>query len=160
MTFHERGLKESNSTVWSQRDWEFIAKQPASAPHMLRIVPHTVPRVGRSDESIFRMDSNATSYPFLVFYFFPIVPPLPAPSTLDPQPSTLKPHHSTRNHQSQTLCVDCRPRSLPLKPAPKPYRGTSLITPPPLLGPYRRPMPRVLGGSWEGGRFLVIGVPL
>ena len=25
-----------------------IAKQPASAPHMLRIVPHTVPRVGRS----------------------------------------------------------------------------------------------------------------
>ena len=28
----------------------FIAKQPASAPHMLRIVPHPVPRVGRSDE--------------------------------------------------------------------------------------------------------------
>ena len=31
------------------RDWQFIAKQ-ASAPHMLRIVPHTVPRVGRSYE--------------------------------------------------------------------------------------------------------------
>ncbi len=28
----------------------FIARQPASAPHMLRIVPHTVPRVGRSYE--------------------------------------------------------------------------------------------------------------
>jgi len=28
----------------------FIAKHPASALHMLRIVPHTVPRVGRSDE--------------------------------------------------------------------------------------------------------------
>ena len=23
------------------------------------------------------------------------------------------------------------------------------------LGPYRRPMPRVLGGSWGGGRFLM-----
>ena len=33
-------------TNW--RDWYFIAKQPA--PHMLRIVPHTVPRVGRSYE--------------------------------------------------------------------------------------------------------------
>ena len=29
------------------RDWQFIAKQPASAPHMLRIVPHTGPRVRR-----------------------------------------------------------------------------------------------------------------
>jgi hypothetical protein len=27
-----------------------MAKQPASAPHMLRIVTHTVPRVGRSNE--------------------------------------------------------------------------------------------------------------
>ena len=33
-----------------QRDWCCIAKQPASAPHMLRIVPHTVPRVGRAYE--------------------------------------------------------------------------------------------------------------
>jgi hypothetical protein len=28
------------------------------------------------------------------------------------------------------------------------------------LGPYRRPMPRVLGGSWGGGRFLTGEVPL
>ena len=35
-----------------QRDWSFIATQPASAPHMLRIVPHTVPRVGRSCEHL------------------------------------------------------------------------------------------------------------
>ena len=28
----------------------FIAEQPESAPHMLRILPHTVPRVGRSYE--------------------------------------------------------------------------------------------------------------
>ena len=27
------------------------------------------------------------------------------------------------------------------------YRGTSLMRNTPLLGPYRRPMPRVLGGS-------------
>ena len=27
-----------------------VAKQPTSAPHMLRIVPHTVARVGRSHE--------------------------------------------------------------------------------------------------------------
>ena len=38
----------SRTCVASQRDWYFIAKQSASAPHMLRIVPHTVPRVGRS----------------------------------------------------------------------------------------------------------------
>jgi len=36
------------SSNHEQRDWQFIAKQPASAPHMLHIVPHTVPRVGRS----------------------------------------------------------------------------------------------------------------
>ena len=28
------------------------------------------------------------------------------------------------------------------------------------LGPYRRPMPRVIGGSWVGGRFLMSEVPL
>ena len=28
------------------------------------------------------------------------------------------------------------------------------------LGTYRRPMPRVLGGSWGGGRFLMGEVPL
>jgi hypothetical protein len=33
------------------RDWSFIAKQPASVPHMLRIVPRTVLRVGRSCEN-------------------------------------------------------------------------------------------------------------
>ena len=34
------------------------------------------------------------------------------------------------------------------------YRGTSFLsTPPPPLGPYRRPTPRVLGGSLGGGRF-------
>ena len=33
-----------------ERDWLFIAEQAASAPHMLRIVPHTAPRVGRSYE--------------------------------------------------------------------------------------------------------------
>ena len=33
-----------------QGDWKFIAKEPASAPHMLRIMPRTVPRVGRSCE--------------------------------------------------------------------------------------------------------------
>ena len=36
------------------------------------------------------------------------------------------------------------------------YRGTS----PPPLGPYRRPMPRVLGGSEGGGRFLMGEIPL
>jgi len=40
------------------------------------------------------------------------------------------------------------------------YRGTSLIRKRTPLGPYRRPMPRVLGGSWGGGRFLMGEVPL
>ena len=33
-----------------ERDWLFTAEQAASAPHMLRIVPHAAPRVGRSYE--------------------------------------------------------------------------------------------------------------
>ena len=41
-----------------------------------------------------------------------------------------------------------------------PYRGTLLIRNRTLLGPYRRPMPRVLGGSWGGGRFIMGEVPL
>jgi hypothetical protein len=41
-----------------------------------------------------------------------------------------------------------------------PYRGTSLIRKSALLGPYRTPMSRVVGGSWWGGRFLMGEVPL
>ena len=40
------------------------------------------------------------------------------------------------------------------------YRGTSLIRKRTPLGPYLRPMPRVLGGSYWGGRFLMGEVPL
>ena len=40
------------------------------------------------------------------------------------------------------------------------YRGTSLIRNSLPLGPYRRPVPRVLGGAWGGGRFLVSEAPL
>ena len=41
-----------------------------------------------------------------------------------------------------------------------PYRGTSLIRKRNPLGPYRRPMPRVLGGSSGGGHFLMGKIPL
>ena len=41
-----------------------------------------------------------------------------------------------------------------------PYRGTSLVRKRNPLGPYRGPLPRVLGGSWKGGRFLMGEVPL
>ena len=40
------------------------------------------------------------------------------------------------------------------------YRGTSLTNECIPLGPYRRPMARVLGGSSGGGRFLMGEVPL
>ena len=40
------------------------------------------------------------------------------------------------------------------------YRGTSPIRKRTPLGPYRRPMPRILGGSEGGGRFLMGEVPL
>ena len=40
------------------------------------------------------------------------------------------------------------------------YRGTSLIRKGTHLGPYCRPMPRVLGGSWGGGRFRMSEAPL
>ena len=40
------------------------------------------------------------------------------------------------------------------------YRGTSLVRTSNFLGPDRRPMPRLLGGSLGGGRFLAGEVPL
>ena len=40
------------------------------------------------------------------------------------------------------------------------YRGTLLIRNSAPLGPYSRPMPRVLGGSQGGGRFLMGEVSL
>ena len=40
------------------------------------------------------------------------------------------------------------------------YRDTLLIRKRTPLGPYRRPMPRVLKGSWGGGCFLMGEVPL
>ena len=40
------------------------------------------------------------------------------------------------------------------------YRGNPLTRKRSPLGPYRRPMPRVLGGSSGGGRFLMGGIPL
>ena len=41
-----------------------------------------------------------------------------------------------------------------------PYRGTSLARKRSPLEPYRRLMPRVLGGFYGGGRFLMGEVPL
>jgi hypothetical protein len=38
---------------------------------------HILYPVSAAHTSIFRMDSNSTSYPFLVFFFCPIAPPLP-----------------------------------------------------------------------------------
>ena len=43
---------------------------------------------------------------------------------------------------------------------PKGYRGASLIRNRLLLGPYSSPVPRGLGWSWGGGRFLMGEVPL
>jgi hypothetical protein len=40
------------------------------------------------------------------------------------------------------------------------YRGTSLRRNNPPIGPYNRPMPMALRGSYGGGRFLMSGVPL
>ena len=54
------------------------------------------------------------------------------PSTPNPQPQTLSPKPSTPSHQ---------PTALPH------YRGTALTRKRTPLRPYRRPMPRVLGGS-------------
>ena len=41
-----------------------------------------------------------------------------------------------------------------------PHRGTSLIRKRTPLGPYRRPIPRLLWGSQDGVRFLMSEVPL
>ena len=40
------------------------------------------------------------------------------------------------------------------------YRGTSLVRKRTPLGPYRRPIPKVLGGSEGDGRFLMGEVTL
>ena len=54
-----------------------------------------------------------------------------------------------------------RPRRPTHRPCiPIPYRGTSLIRPPPPAGPCRSPMIRVLWWSWGGWRFLMSNVPL
>ena len=52
------------------------------------------------------------------------------------------------------------PRTYEENKTTKRYRGTSLMRNRNHLGPYHRPMPRVLGGSKEGGRFLMGEVPL
>ena len=43
--------------------------------------------------------------------------------------------------------------------APTTYRGTGLIRNRPTLGPYQRPMPRVLGGTQGAGRFSWVKYP-
>ena len=58
----------------------------------------------------------------------------------------------------QLLAIGTEEGEVPLHP--RPYRGTSLIRKRTPLGPYRRLMPRVLGGSWGGGRFLMSEVPM
>ena len=54
--------------------------------------------------------------------------------------------------------LDCRSCTPYANPAP--YRGTSLIRSNPLLGPYRRTIPRALWWSLGWGLFLVSEVPL
>ena len=80
----------------------------------------------------------------------------------------------TEHHNSFPLS----PRPSPLGPGPKggeiyghilgnphtlnrkPYRGTSLMRTPPLLGPYSRTIPRVVWWSYREGEFLMGEVPL
>jgi len=40
------------------------------------------------------------------------------------------------------------------------YRDTSLVRKRKPLGPCSRPVPRVMGGSWGGGRLLISEVPM
>ena len=51
-------------------------------------------------------------------------------------------------------------RAMPLVHIPHYFRGTSLTKKRTPLRPYRRPVPRVLGESQGGGRFLMSEVPL
>ena len=53
-----------------------------------------------------------------------------------------------------------RPEFLPERALQDGPRGTSLTRKRPPLGPCSRAMPRALRWSWEGGRFLMIEVPL
>ena len=52
------------------------------------------------------------------------------------------------------------PKTASLVRNPTPYRGISLIRNRLLLGPYSSPVPRGLGWSWGGARFLMSEVPL
>ena len=58
----------------------------------------------------------------------------------------------------QTLALQTGPPQP--TPNPKPYRSTSLISKRTSLGPHHRPVPRVLGGSYAGGAFLMSEAPL
>ena len=100
----------------TQRDWYFIAEQPAPAPHLahpegcaaLRIVP-----------------------------------------------SRASPHAYAGHEGSLLTPISVRSRaSAVCSGRGGSYRGTSLIRNSFLLGPYSRPMPRVLWWSYGGGSFL------
>ena len=54
-------------------------------------------------------------------------------------------------------CLTLAPTTLAFSSA---HRGASLIRKRTLLGPYRSPVPGVLGGSYRGVRFLMSGVSL
>ena len=77
-------------------------------------------------------------------------------STLNPQPSTLNPQPSTRiplwevcsKSVTQTGVSQCSRKVLPDHHLSR------------ALGPFRKPMPRVLGGSSGDGRFLMGEAPL
>ena len=90
----------------SQRDWYFFAKQPASAPHMLRIVPNTVPCVGRSEEHF----PDGFEHHLLPFsrFLFPLDPPLPP---LLPLPATPRVRISYPSAPSSRGVMTDRPRS-------------------------------------------------
>ena len=67
-------------------------------------------------------------------------------SNLNPESGTIREHQSSSPSQlPNNLCR---------------YRGTSLMRKRIPLGPFRRPVPRVLCGSQGGGRFLMGEVPL
>ena len=70
-----------------------------------------------------------------------------------------KPRQVQAQRSGADRALDPHPRH-PLQPGYELYRGTSLTRKRTSLEPYRRPMPRVLGGSWRGGHFLMGKVPL
>jgi len=172
--------QERGSTNSVRRGWYFVAGQLAPAPQLARLIGRAalthlcqlLCSVSAALASFSRMDFTSNSYTFFDLrshaHFLPF---RPVDSTAYHTPpfwvliaranpvhrSLHRPHSTSRAPRDPGLQTEHRLCLCEVKTCSH-CRGTSLArkrTPP---GPYSKPMPRFLRGSWGCGRFLMGGI--